>query len=241
MAMVRLGWRDSADRVERTPDHTGSGPSPDQDSPLFHATGAGIEMESEPRDRSLFRGIGLVSAREASVVTRKSWRRTFALGTLAAAAVWGSPFASAVAAAVPDNSAALSIGASQTGNYLAGLIASADRDTGAAEMYYREVLTARPAKPGSDRARILGVARKRRCSGRERPCGSPVDARSPQSTRAPHPLGQPHEARRLRRFAHAASGQGSAVGRRDGGAADGMELCRTRRLSSRHRDARSNS
>ena len=40
--------------------------------------------------------------------------------------------------------AALSIGSSQAGNYLSALVASADRDNGAAELYFREALRADP-------------------------------------------------------------------------------------------------
>ncbi len=69
------------------------------------------------------------------------------LCALAAAVVWGSPSGSAVAAAVPGDPEGPSIGTSQTGNYLAGLIASADRDTAAAETYYLEVLRLDPRNP----------------------------------------------------------------------------------------------
>ncbi len=62
-------------------------------------------------------------------------------------AIWGSPLPSAVAAAVPGDPGEPTIGTSQTGNYLAGLIASADRDTAAAEMYYLEVLRLDPRNP----------------------------------------------------------------------------------------------
>ena len=61
-----------------------------------------------------------------------------ALATLAQAV----PTQFAYAATAP--SAPLSIGASQAGNYLSALIASADRDNGAAELYYREALRADP-------------------------------------------------------------------------------------------------
>ncbi len=90
---------------------------------------------------------GLVSAREAAVVTQKSWRRTFVLCALAAVAACSFPLGSAVAAATPDASAAPNFGDSETGNYLAGLIASADRDTAAAETYYLEVLRLDPRNP----------------------------------------------------------------------------------------------
>ncbi|MFY9971931.1 MAG: tetratricopeptide repeat protein [Roseiarcus sp.] len=51
---------------------------------------------------------------------------------------------SALAAAVDPNSQAPEVGQSQPGNYLAGLIASADRDTSSAEVYYREALRVDP-------------------------------------------------------------------------------------------------
>ena len=65
-----------------------------------------------------------------------------------AAGIFGSVFfavgASAVAAAVDSASEPLEIGQSQPGNYLAGLIASSDRDTSSAEVYYREALRVDP-------------------------------------------------------------------------------------------------
>src|SRR5271169_7263233 len=55
----------------------------------------------------------------------------------------------AIAAAVQTEpgSEKLEIGDSQPGNYLSALIASADRDTLAAEVYYREALRADPRNP----------------------------------------------------------------------------------------------
>ncbi len=52
-----------------------------------------------------------------------------------------------LAAAVDPNSQAPEVGQSQPGNYLAGLIASADRDTSSAEVYYREALRVDPRNP----------------------------------------------------------------------------------------------
>jgi tetratricopeptide (TPR) repeat protein len=46
-----------------------------------------------------------------------------------------------------NGSTTLQIGASQPGNYLSALVASADRDTLAAEVYYRETLRADPRNP----------------------------------------------------------------------------------------------
>ncbi len=51
---------------------------------------------------------------------------------------------SALAAAVDSGSQPLEFGESQPGNYLAALIASADRDTSSAEAYYREALRVDP-------------------------------------------------------------------------------------------------
>ncbi len=55
----------------------------------------------------------------------------------------------ALAAAVQTDSGSekFEIGGSQPGNYLSALIASADRDTPAAEIYYREALRADPRNP----------------------------------------------------------------------------------------------
>src|ERR1700761_4233426 len=55
----------------------------------------------------------------------------------------------ALAAAVQTDSESekLEIGDSQPGNYLSALIASADRDTPAAEVYYREALRLDPRNP----------------------------------------------------------------------------------------------
>src|SRR3984957_18083318 len=55
----------------------------------------------------------------------------------------------ASAAAIPTETASekLEIGNTQPGNYLSALIASADRDTLAAAVYYREALRADPRNP----------------------------------------------------------------------------------------------
>jgi tetratricopeptide (TPR) repeat protein len=55
--------------------------------------------------------------------------------------------ASAAALQTEPGSEKLEIGDSQPGNYLSALIASADRDTPAAEVYYREALRADPRNP----------------------------------------------------------------------------------------------
>lgn len=47
-------------------------------------------------------------------------------------------------AATPPPDAKFAIGDSQSGNYLSALVAGADRDSGAAELYYRETLRADP-------------------------------------------------------------------------------------------------
>ena len=70
-------------------------------------------------------------------------RAVFVLGWALAAC------ASATAAAVQTDvgSEKLEIGSTQPGNYLSALIASADRDTLAAEIYYREALRSDPRNP----------------------------------------------------------------------------------------------
>src|SRR5208282_838739 len=76
----------------------------------------------------------------------KVWTQPIAL----LLAVGLSAAAGAALAAVPETdpgSEKLEIGDSQPGNYLSALIASADRDTLAAEVYYREVLRADPRNP----------------------------------------------------------------------------------------------
>src|SRR5579862_2711169 len=55
--------------------------------------------------------------------------------------------ASAAAIQTEAGSENLEIGDSQPGNYLSALIASADRDTPAAELYYRAALQADPRNP----------------------------------------------------------------------------------------------
>ncbi len=75
------------------------------------------------------------------------WRRALAIGTLTAAALCSAHLEGAAASVSDNDSAALSIGTSQPGNYLAGLIASADRDSAAAETYYREALRLDPRNP----------------------------------------------------------------------------------------------
>ena len=55
--------------------------------------------------------------------------------------------ASAAVSETDAGSEKLEIGDSQPGNYLSALIASADRDTLAAEVYYREALRADPRNP----------------------------------------------------------------------------------------------
>lgn len=70
------------------------------------------------------------------------WRRTLAAGVLAAIALGGAPAWAAPVAGNPSDEP--DFAASQPGNYLAGLIASADRDSSAAEAYYIEALRLDP-------------------------------------------------------------------------------------------------
>jgi len=55
--------------------------------------------------------------------------------------------AASAAAIQTEGSEKFAIGDSQPGNYLSALIASADRDTSAAEVYYRAALRADPRNP----------------------------------------------------------------------------------------------
>ncbi len=71
------------------------------------------------------------------------WRRALLVGALTSAALF-SAHPQLAAASVSDNGADPSFAASQPGNYLAGLIASADRDSASAEAYYREALRLDP-------------------------------------------------------------------------------------------------
>ena len=72
------------------------------------------------------------------------WRRALVAGALATGAL-ASAYPQFAAASVTDSgSADPRFAVSQPGNYLAGLIASADRDSAAAEAFYREALRLDP-------------------------------------------------------------------------------------------------
>jgi tetratricopeptide (TPR) repeat protein len=75
----------------------------------------------------------------------QGWTSRVALVLASALSVSGA--ASAAAIESETGSPTLEIGASQPGNYLSALVASADRDTLAAEVYYRETLRADPRNP----------------------------------------------------------------------------------------------
>jgi tetratricopeptide (TPR) repeat protein len=74
------------------------------------------------------------------------WTLCLALLLAWALAVSGSASSAAAIQTEPE-SEKLEIGDTQPGNYLSALIASADRDTLAAEVYYREALRADPRNP----------------------------------------------------------------------------------------------
>ena len=80
-------------------------------------------------------------------MTGQLWRRTLAVSAWTVVALWNAAPASAEASADEAALAAPPLALSQPGNYLAGLIASADRDTAAAESYYREALRIDPRNP----------------------------------------------------------------------------------------------
>ena len=72
-------------------------------------------------------------------------RQTLAVALFAAGLLSAVP--PAMAAAPPSEAPSSDSGVSQPGNYLAGLIASSDRDTASAETYYREALRLDPRNP----------------------------------------------------------------------------------------------
>ena len=76
----------------------------------------------------------------------QSWTLRVALFLAWASSLSGGA-ASAAAIQTEAGSEKLEIGDSQPGNYLSALVASADRDTLAAEVYYREALRADPRNP----------------------------------------------------------------------------------------------
>jgi tetratricopeptide (TPR) repeat protein len=75
----------------------------------------------------------------------QGWTSRVALVLASALSVTSPALAAAVE--TETGSATLEIGASQPGNYLSALVASADRDTLAAEVYYRETLRSDPRNP----------------------------------------------------------------------------------------------
>ena len=75
----------------------------------------------------------------------KYWTPRVALVFVGGLSLSSGAFAAAVQ--TEPGSEKLEVGASQPGNYLSALIASADRDTPAAEVYYREALRVDPRNP----------------------------------------------------------------------------------------------
>src|SRR5271169_6941533 len=76
----------------------------------------------------------------------KVWTQPVALFLAVGLSAAGAAASAAISETDPG-SAKLEIGDSQPGNYLSALVASADRDTVAAEVYYRETLRADPRNP----------------------------------------------------------------------------------------------
>ena len=103
----------------------------------------------------------------------------------------------ALAAAVQTESGSgtLEVGDSQPGNYLSALIASADRDTLAAEVYYREALRADPRNPdllgrafaaalsNGDESSANALGERLLSPRSEQQSGAPCNCRSRHSTR----------------------------------------------------------
>jgi len=74
-------------------------------------------------------------------------RRRLLNALLATGALFAAGAATAAPGATPSDSAFVRVGDSQAGNYLAALVAGADRDTTAAAVYFREALRADPRNP----------------------------------------------------------------------------------------------
>ena len=130
-------------------------------------------------------------------------------------------------------------GIRQPGNYLSALIASADRDTPAAEVYYREALRADPRNPD-----LLERAFAAALSNGDEPSASSLGERL--LTRDPNKHARAACDRRSRYRARTICVRARPLGERrrdararcDDGATYGLELCRTIRSSPRSRHAR---
>jgi tetratricopeptide (TPR) repeat protein len=83
---------------------------------------------------------------EAEAVIRQPWRRMLLITALSVVPMCADPLGPAYASVGTTDSPTM-LGASQPGNYLAGLVASADRDAGAAAAFYREALRNDPRNP----------------------------------------------------------------------------------------------
>ncbi len=86
-------------------------------------------------------------AGDVARVISQLWRRTLAVSALVAVTLSGNPQVLAAASVAGSGPTAPDLGVSQPGNYLAGLIASAERDTASAEAFYREALRRDPRNP----------------------------------------------------------------------------------------------
>ena len=78
---------------------------------------------------------------------KSPWKRQTLAVALFAAGLFSAVTPATAAASPTDEPSPQDLGASQPGNYLAALIASADRDTASAEAYYREALRIDPRNP----------------------------------------------------------------------------------------------
>ena len=103
------------------------------------------------------------------------WRRALVVGALTTAALFGAHPQLAAASVSDSGSADPSFAASQPGNYLAGLIASADRDSAAAEAYYREALRLDPRNAELIERSFSAALSNGDIPRGERACGTPVD------------------------------------------------------------------
>ena len=121
------------------------------------------------------------------------------------------------------------------------LIASADRDSASAEAYYREALRIDPRNPDLLERTFAAALSNGDEQTADMLGGAPSGPRPDQQSRAPGDRGSRHRAGTIRRRANAALRRDPRSKRRDGGASDGLDLCRSGRPAPRARHARPHS
>ena len=155
----------------------------------------------------------------------KYWTPSVAL-LLALSLSAASSGALAEAVETQSGSETLEIGDTQPGNYLSALIASADRDTMAAEVYYREALRADPRNADLLERAFTAALSNGDESERRRARRTAPYARSEQQPGAPCDCRSRHRSRTIRGGAHLLGGRRPiASAGCDDGAPRGLVLC----------------